>query len=189
MPARLLFYLLGAWLLLIALIARFHSRRNPNVSKKAWLLFFALSTLFIVWGACGGFYAIFMFTNRVRAHRALDPDAVVAIEVLPGKYPAINPSLIPQPVVVRDRQRIEQVIHALKGAEPWAPAHPRTTWECILQVDDGTRKYSYRVSSTTNNVVVIDVENGGSLLGVYREDGLKEILERIAREDGKAQDG
>jgi hypothetical protein len=179
---------MGALLLLMALLARFHGRRSPNVAKKAWMIFFSAGMLFIVWGACGGFYAIYMFTDRIRAHRSLDPDAVVAIEVLPGRYPAIRPPLAPQRLVVTDRQRIGQVIHALKAARPWAAAHPRVTWECILLVDDGARKLSYRVSSTTNNGVLIAVESGRLFLGEYREDGLGEILEGIAADKGDAQD-
>jgi hypothetical protein len=179
---------MGAFLLLIALFAHFQGRRPPYVARKVWILFLAAGMLFFVWGACGGFYSIYLFTDRIRAHRSLDPAAVVAIEVLPGKFPEIRPPLAHQPLVFTDRQRIGQVIHALKAARPWAAAHPRVSWECILRLDDGTRKLSYTVSSTTNNGLLIAVESGRLLLGEYREDGLKEILEGIAREQGGAQE-
>jgi hypothetical protein len=184
MSGRVAFYLFGASLLFIALVALVLGRRNSDASKKAWMPFFAAGILFIVWGACGGFYAIYTFTDRVQAHRSLDPDAVVALELLPGRYPEITPPLVPQRLVVTDRQEIGQVTRALKAAEPWSASHPRATWECILWVDDGTRKHSYIVSSTTNNGVLIDMESGGLLVGEYREDSLKEILERIATGQG-----
>jgi hypothetical protein len=179
MPARGLFYFIGAWLLVIALVARFLGA-NKQRPGKAWLPFLGGGMLFLVWGACGGFYAIYTFTDRIRAHRSLDPDAIVAIEVLPGRHPAAAPSLVPQRLVVTDRQRIAQLVRALAGAEPWAAAHPRVNWQCSLRVDDGTRKDSYLVSSTTNNGVLIAVESEWLLLGEYREDSLKEVLEQIA---------
>lgn len=178
MPAPLLFYLFGAWLLVIALFARFHGRKNHKTAKTAWRIFFAAGMLFIIWGACGGFYSIYVFTDRIRAYRSLDPAAVVAIEVLPGR--SWNPALVLQRLVVTDREQIGRVVRALTAAQPWASAHPKVTWQCILQLDDGIRKDSYIVSSTTNNGILIKVESEWLLLGEYREDSLKEVLEQIA---------
>src|SRR5207253_1298246 len=97
----------------------FLERKKPNGAKKAWLPFFAAGVLLMIWGACGGFYSIYLFTDRMRAHRSLGPDAVVAIEVLPGPYPAIYPPLVSQRLVVTDRQQIRQVVRALTAARPW----------------------------------------------------------------------
>jgi hypothetical protein len=178
MPAGVIFYIFGVWLLVIGLVARFLGRNKHRGPKKAWLGFLAAGTLFIIWGACGGFYAIYMFTDRIRAHRSLDPDAIVAIEVLPGR--SWNPSLVRQGLVVTDRRQIGEIVRALIAAEPWAAAHPRVTWQCILRVNDGTRKHSYLVSSTTNNGVLVGIESECLTLGEYQEDSLKEVLEQIA---------
>jgi hypothetical protein len=183
MPARLSFYLFGAFLLALGLGSRFVFRNNKD-PRWAWRLFCAAGVLFILWGACGGFYSIYLFTERIQAHRALDPDAVVAIELLPSRIPERYTSLVRQRLVVTDRQRIGQIVRALTAAEPWAANHPRTTWQCILLVEDGNGKHAYTVSSTTNNGVLITIEGGGLLLGEYREDSLKEVLEQLAREPG-----
>jgi hypothetical protein len=188
MPAGAWLYFVGAVLLVIALAVRFLGGKNQPGGRKGWILFGAIGLLSLVWGACGGFYAIYRFTDRIRAHHALDPNAVAAIEVLPGPDPRLGPPLTTERLLVTDRRQIEEIVHALKTAAPWDASHPRKVWRCILRLDDGARRDSYIVEQTTNNGLLVVVESGGLRLGEYRQDRLKEILEGLARDKRDLQD-
>jgi hypothetical protein len=93
------------------------------------------------------------------------------------------PSLVNEEVHVTDRQKINDIVAGVVGSRPWYPNHPATQWVCILHIDDGNAVHACTVSCTTNNGVLIEIwsqEDQGWLLGVYREDGLQDVLGAFA---------
>ena len=119
----------------------------------------------------------------LRDIRLAQAEDIKAIQVLPWPHEA--PSLVADPVTIKDKKLIREIVRFLRTAKRYAPEHPSSNWECILALDYGDRKVYCNVSSTRGNGVLIDVYSditSGWALGTFREDGLGKLLEKIVRE-------
>ena len=161
-------------------------KRRYCVSKIAGLV------MVIVGGLVFTLHAAWYYEKAANAPMLRDiregkAETVQAVVLLPGAH-SYYPRLVSVPVRITGRKEIEEVVNLLHGAESFSPNHPSASWECELALDFGDRVRYCDVSwvNDSANGLLICVWSGrgsGWVIGEFREDRLKPVLERLAKSE------
>jgi hypothetical protein len=94
------------------------------------------------------------------------------VEICPeGPSPLVNHN-----IVVTDKNSIQEIMTAVRSAQPYFVNHPVTRWECSLAV---------LTSTGEGYVAVLRTEGQGTIIGYhFRNDKVAEILEKATGQNG-----
>jgi hypothetical protein len=99
-------------------------------------------------------------------------------------------SLVDEPLVVTNRNEIEEIMTAIRSATAYQPSHPGTRWACSLVISDLVGNSYVRVVNTPpgprSQGTILDCETSkyGIIFSTLRSDTIGDTLEKVASENG-----
>jgi hypothetical protein len=87
----------------------------------------------------------------------------------------VRSSLVRQSITITNAETIQQIMTAIRSAQPYEPNHDPGMWSCELVISN---------LSGEGGICVVKELNGGTIIGESRSSALGNILERIAKQGG-----
>jgi len=91
-----------------------------------------------------------------------------------------------QELTITDHKEIQGLCGALNRAKLYAPNHPQTMWQAVVELHNKNGMVSFYVTKTMDDkngtlVYIFSHVTYGWLYGVFRSDDLGAMLERIVK--------
>jgi len=101
-------------------------------------------------------------------------------------YSEYGTSLVYQELTITDHKEIQGLCGALNRAKLYAPNHPQTMWQAVVELHNKNGMVSFYVTKTMDDkngtlVYIFSHVTYGWLYGVFRSDDLGAMLERIVK--------